>query len=195
MTSAGQALAHAPQLRVVLVPHEIDPPHLAALERTFAAYPGVRYSALRAAQGVVPRWRVLLVDAVGVLSALYAHAALAYVGGAFTTGVHNVMEPAAMGVPPIFGPLHHNAPEALHLVAAGAAFAVADAADFRRCLFALLDDPPRARALGARARAYVESQGGAAERACAAIRAALAPPPGAGAGALAAGGKAGRGTP
>jgi len=49
---------------------------------------------------------VLLVDTVGQLSALYAHAALAYVGGAFSTGVHNVMEPAALGVPTLtlFGP-------------------------------------------------------------------------------------------
>lgn len=169
-----EALARHPGLRIVLAPHEVHADHLAALERAFAGVPGAvvaRYTAL--APGAPP-WRVLLVDVVGVLSALYAHAHLAYVGGAFTTGVHNVLEPAAMGAPPIFGPRHHNAPEAVSLCSQGLAFAVADADEFRAVLFALLDDPAHRADLGTRARAWVEAQAGAADRACARLRTDLA---------------------
>jgi 3-deoxy-D-manno-octulosonic-acid transferase len=168
-----EALARYPGLRALVVPHEIDAGHLAAIEAAFGpspAGPGVPTARFTALGPGAASWRLLVVDAVGVLSALYAHASLAYVGGAFTTGVHNVMEPAAMGAPPIFGPFHQNSPEALHLLAQGLAFAIHDADGFRRVLFSLLDDPARTAALGARARAYVESQAGAAERSCARIR-------------------------
>ena len=169
-----EALARHADLRLLLVPHETDAAHLAALEAAFAGYAPQRFTRLALREPGAPPWRVLLVDTVGQLSALYAHAALAYVGGAFSTGVHNVMEPAAMGVPTLFGPLHQNAPEAVHLVSAGLAFSVADGDAFRRVLEGLLADPPRRAALGAGARAWVESQAGAAERSCARIRAALA---------------------
>lgn len=170
-----EALERYAALRLVLVPHETDANHLAAIEAAFEAWAPLRFTALQGMEaGQAPHWRVLLVDTVGQLSALYAHAALAYVGGAFTTGVHNVMEPAAMGVPPIFGPLHHNAPEAMHLVQQGLAFAIQDADAFRSALFALLDDPPRRTRLGVEARAYIESQAGAAGRSWERIRAALA---------------------
>jgi 3-deoxy-D-manno-octulosonic-acid transferase len=171
-----EALARYPGLRALVVPHEIDAGHLAAIEAAFGpspAGPGVPTARFTALGPGAASWRLLVVDAVGVLSALYAHASLAYVGGAFTTGVHNVMEPAAMGAPPIFGPFHQNSPEAQHLLAQGLAFAIHDADGFRRVLFSLLDDPARTAALGARARAYVESQAGAAERSCARIRAEL----------------------
>jgi len=166
-----EALARTPALRLLLVPHETDPAHLAAIEGAFAGHALARFTAL--APGAAP-WRVLVVDTVGQLAALYGHAALAYVGGAFTTGVHNVMEPAAMGVPPIFGPFHQNSPEAMHLRDAGLAFAIETEADFRRVLFSLLDDPARRARIGAQARAWVESQAGAAQRAGERIRAALA---------------------
>lgn len=166
-----EALARYPTLRVVLVPHEVDAPHLARLEADCADWPTVRLSRLTAE---AKAWRVLLVDSVGQLSALYAHAAVAYVGGAFSTGVHNVMEPAAMGTPPIFGPFHQNSPEAMHLAAAGLAFPIEDAQAFRAALFALLDDPARRAELGARARAWVEGQAGAAQRAFQRIRDGLA---------------------
>jgi len=166
-----EALARDPALRVLLVPHEIDARHLATLEADFEGLATVRFSQLAVE---TPPWRVLLVDAVGVLSALYAHAALAYVGGAFGAGVHNVLEPAAMGVPAIFGPRHHNDAVAQQLLGEGLAFSVSDAMGFRRVLFGLLENPARRAELGARARAFAEAQGGASQRAYERIRAELA---------------------
>ena len=64
---------------------------------------------------------VLIVDKVGLLARLYALADIAFVGGSFRGSVHNVMEPAAMGKPVIFGPTIQNAREASLLVDRGGA--------------------------------------------------------------------------
>jgi len=64
---------------------------------------------------------VLIVDTVGILAKLYRLADIAFVGGSFHGSVHNVMEPAAMAKPVIFGPTIHNAYEASLLLEKGAA--------------------------------------------------------------------------
>jgi 3-deoxy-D-manno-octulosonic-acid transferase len=107
---------------------------------------------------------VLLVDRVGVLAELYAHADCAYVGGAFTTGVHNVMEPAIAALPVWFGPRHHNAPEAAHLVEAGAAAVVRSPVELSEHIQTIWDDPQQRHNIGTRARDYVESNLGASQR-------------------------------
>jgi 3-deoxy-D-manno-octulosonic-acid transferase len=159
-------LAANPALRVMLVPHGVHEAHLAAIEAAFPGEPMVRFTALGAdgepAGGGQPR--LLLVDAVGQLAALYGYADLAYVGGAFSTGVHNVMEPAALGLPAVFGPHYGNSPEAEALVTAGHAFPAGSADEIRQALSCLLDDPQARRSAGEAARAYVEGSAGAAQR-------------------------------
>jgi len=107
---------------------------------------------------------VIVVDRVGVLAELYAWTDAAYVGGAFTTGVHNVMEPASMGLPVFFGPRHHNAPEAEMLLEAGAAGVVRSPADLERAWSGLAADPGARTQMGARARTLIEANLGASER-------------------------------
>ena len=64
----------------------------------------------------------LLVDRVGVLAALYGAAGMAYVGGGFgRAGLHSVLEPAACGIPVVFGPRWQNSRDAGLLLAAGGA--------------------------------------------------------------------------
>jgi len=118
--------------------------------------------------------RIILGDTVGVLSALYAAGTLAYVGGAFTTGVHNVIEPCAMGLPVIFGPKHYNSPEAVDLLKRGLAFVVNHQEDFRTVLLRLLADPERCRQLGQQAAQVIETQAGVADRCFQLITQALA---------------------
>jgi 3-deoxy-D-manno-octulosonic-acid transferase len=152
-------------LRTVLVPHEPTPDHLREIERRLdaAAFSHRRLSAFDAGGGGDAD--VLLVDRVGVLGELYALADVAYVGGGYgTAGLHSVLEPAAFGVPVLFGPRHSNAREAAELIAAEGAFAEPDGDALLRRLSTLLDDEPLRRAAGAAARRYVESGLGAAER-------------------------------
>ena len=70
--------------------------------------------------------RVIIVDTMGDLSALYRYADIAYVGGGFNASVHNVLEPAVYGIPVIYGPNHLKSAEAIDLVNTGAGFSVID---------------------------------------------------------------------
>ena len=162
------ALAAHPALRVVVAPHEPTEPHLAALEAALAAFGPRRLSAAAEAAA-----RVWLVDSVGKLAALYQAGSLAYVGGGFSTGVHNVAEPAAAGLPVLFGPRHGKSAMAQALLAAGAATAVTDAAGLRAARADALADPERCAARGRTARDTVTAEAGAAARCFEALRAAI----------------------
>lgn len=160
------ALAALPRdgWRLILTPHEPTEAHLAATE-TLLAHHGLHSRRLGAVTDTPGTEEVILVDRVGILGELYALAQVAYVGGGWgTAGLHSVLEPAAYGVPVLFGPRHQNAREAAELVAAGAAFEAADTAALQRRLASLLtDSSARARA-GTAAHAYVAAGRGAAER-------------------------------
>jgi 3-deoxy-D-manno-octulosonic-acid transferase len=150
--------------RLIVVPHEPTPRHLARLEKQLAAAQlgSCRLSQLDALATLAAD--VVLVDRVGVLAELYAHADAAYVGGAFTTGVHNVMEPAIAALPVLFGPRHHNAPEAEMLLESEAAAVIGCAADLERQLHTLTGNDSARSRMGGRARAFVEANQGASER-------------------------------
>jgi 3-deoxy-D-manno-octulosonic-acid transferase len=151
--------------RLIVAPHEPSPAHLRGLERRLRAA-GLTHARLPDDHaGSVPAVDALVVDRVGLLADLYAIADAAYVGGGFgDAGLHSVVEPAALGVPAVFGPRHGNAREAARLAAAGGGFVVSDAAALGAALDRLRRDPAcRARAASA-ARAFVEQHTGGAGR-------------------------------
>jgi len=167
------------QFRLVIAPHEPTPEHLAALDGKldYCMPPEmrrVRLSALLASPDSQPlgtrnsasrNWDALVVDEVGVLAELYAAASLAYVGGGFhRKGLHSVIEPAAAGVPVLFGPRWHGSRDARLLLDAGAAKAARDRRELAAAVTGWLQDET-ARASAARAaRAVVERGRGAADR-------------------------------
>lgn len=149
--------------RLVLVPHEPTTTHLQALERRLQALglESVRYAAVESRQHLP---EVIVVDRVGILPELYACADVAYVGGAFGRGVHNLIEPAIMAMPVLFGPKHHNAPEADMLLEANAAAVIRSPTDLERQLHVLATDGESRRRMGGQARAFVDRNLGASER-------------------------------
>jgi 3-deoxy-D-manno-octulosonic-acid transferase len=110
--------------------------------------------------------RVLLVDTVGELATLYAAADAAFVGGSLVPiGGHNLLEPAALGLPVLTGPSHANGEEiARLLLAEGAALEVSDARELAAALSRLLADPHERRRMGDIGRRIVESNRGSVAR-------------------------------
>lgn len=153
-----------PGVRAVVVPHEPGTAHLESAERAMDEL-GLPHRRLTHLRGDWAGEEVLLVDRVGVLGQLYALADLAYVGGGWgTAGLHSVLEPAAFGVPVVFGPRHANAREAGELVVRGGAFSVTDQPQLDSVLRRLLTEPPLRSRAGSAALSYVEAGRGAAER-------------------------------
>jgi len=157
-----------PEAQLILVPHEPTPDHLAALERASARAGLPRPVRLETAEGPTP---LLVVDRVGILATLYGGGAMAYVGGGFgRAGLHSVLEPAAWGLPVIFGPRWESSRDAGLLLQAGAAEALpgtgareAGAALYSRWKSWLESEALR-RSQGRRAREVVEQGAGAARR-------------------------------
>lgn len=165
-------LAACPDVRVVLTPHEPTAGRLGALERRLAAA-GLtcrRLSAVVAGAGAgAEAPDVVLVDSVGQLAEIYRAGHLAYVGGSFTTGVHNTLEPAVAGLPVLFGPVIDNAEEAGELVRRGAGQVLRRPAEALAAALRLLGDDQAHRAAADAARAVVLDQRGATARSLAVL--------------------------
>jgi 3-deoxy-D-manno-octulosonic-acid transferase len=127
---------------------------------------GVPFDRRSAAATVRPDAHVLLVDNVGELAALYAAADVAFVGGSLVpVGGHNLLEPAALGVPVITGPYNDNSKEVVRLLLlAGGAVEVADATALAHALHEFLTDPALRQRVGACGRALVELHRGSVAR-------------------------------
>jgi 3-deoxy-D-manno-octulosonic-acid transferase len=152
-------------LRLIIAPHEPGTAHLRDLEqRIDAVHVGhARLSQIELESSPLPD--VVVVDRVGVLADLYAVATVAYVGGGFhSAGLHSVIEPAALGVPVVFGPRHGNAREADELAGTGGGFVAGDGAAFATVVLDLAARPLHRKMASDAARAYVTSKLGGAKR-------------------------------
>jgi 3-deoxy-D-manno-octulosonic-acid transferase len=114
---------------------------------------------------------VLLLDSIGELASIYRCADGVFVGGSLVpSGGHNILEPAAFGKIPVFGPSMENFSEmASRFVSSGAAVQVESPEDAGVAWIEMFRDPDRMRAMGETARALVEDSRGATDRALAVI--------------------------
>ncbi len=163
-----EALEELPELRLILVPHEPTEEHVSEIKEIFSIYPIHLWS--QGQKEDFAKARVLIVDEIGILSSLYAKANLAFVGGAFTTGVHNIMEPAAFGLPTFFGPRFHNYSTAIRFVEDKLAHSVRNSEELRLLIMPLLKEPDKAKELGMRAQNLLEQEAGAAQKCAELVR-------------------------
>lgn len=108
----------------IIAPHEVHRGHIEQLSSMFGekAVTLSRAEAERSAGKTDLLARpVLIIDRIGILSRLYRYGDLAYIGGGFGAGIHNTLEPAAYGLPLVFGPEYEKFQEALDFQEAGAA--------------------------------------------------------------------------
>ncbi|RZM26230.1 MAG: 3-deoxy-D-manno-octulosonic acid transferase [Pedobacter sp.] len=141
-----------PEWKFIIVPHETDAQRI---NEVMSLFPDTaRFSTL---QGNQTNAQVLIVDSVGMLSALYQYADIAYIGGGFGVGIHNTLEAAAFGIPVIFGPKYQKFQEAKDLLSAGAALSIDTAADLQHAFASLQANTTAGKA----AAAYVADSKGA----------------------------------
>ncbi len=163
LPALAQVRAAVPDLRIIYAPHEPEGYDFTLFGRRLAA--GGWTPALLGEVEGAHGFDAILVDRVGVLADLYGLASVAYVGGGFHgDGLHSVVEPAALGVPVLFGPRHQGSVHATRLLAAGGARAVADADDLAGTLREWIEAPKKKEERGQLALDYIENQQGAAER-------------------------------
>lgn len=150
-----------PRLKLIIAPHVIGESHLAEIIGKLKR-PYVRYT--QANEENVKQADCLIVDCFGLLSSIYRYGEIAYIGGGFGVGIHNVLEAAVYGVPVMFGPNNRRFREAQQLLATGGAFEIHNETDFKSLTDRLLTDSDFLKQAGAAAGQYVKGNAGAADK-------------------------------
>ncbi|RZJ97942.1 MAG: 3-deoxy-D-manno-octulosonic acid transferase, partial [Flavobacterium sp.] len=115
--------AKYPDWKFIIAPHEVHESHIQIIESLFPET--VRFSELKSKRTTDSS--ILIIDNIGMLSALYQYGRFAYIGGGFGAGIHNTLEAAAFGLPVIFGPKFSKFQEAKDLIEIGAAKSISSA--------------------------------------------------------------------
>ena len=161
--------------KLVIAPHVIGEDHLQQIERMLrqAHLTPLRYSTLTSSHeehGEAIDADALIIDCFGLLSSVYRYADVAYVGGGFGVGIHNLLEAAVWGTPVFFGPNNARFQEAQELKACGGGIEITSAESFRTEMDSLLADTAALQARGSAAGEYVRSHAGATEAIIKAIK-------------------------
>ncbi len=104
--------------KIILAPHEVGSDSVNRII-SLLGLPYEKYTRAEKNEQITTAANVLILDCIGVLADVYQYGTIAYIGGAFRTGLHNILEPATFGLPVIFGPNHAKFPEAQHFIDAG----------------------------------------------------------------------------
>ena len=133
----AQLLQAFPEYKLVVAPHEIT--RKEEVKNTFSAYRTTLYSSMKEEQ--LTDSQVLVVDTIGILSRLYQYSTLSYIGGAFKTGLHNILEAAVYGKPIFFGPHYDHFNEAVNLVEQKGAFSISSAEEMKEIMTKFEQNP------------------------------------------------------
>ncbi|MFA5419281.1 MAG: glycosyltransferase N-terminal domain-containing protein [Bacteroidales bacterium] len=147
------------EIKLLLAPHLVDDNHIAAIVNKFSAFHPVLYTNLKS--GIPEQSRVLILNTIGLLSQLYPYTELAYIGGGFGVGIHNLPEAATYGIPVVFGPNHQRFKEANDLKNLGGGFSVNNQKEGVETVLRLLSDEDERKSAGKAAREYIHNHAGA----------------------------------
>jgi len=100
--------------------------------------PAISFS--KVTESEINKYEVLIIDSIGLLSSVYRYGNIAYIGGGFGVGIHNILEAATFGLPIIFGPNYKKFKEAVDLCSEGGSVSISNFDDLRQTLDNLIND-------------------------------------------------------
>ena len=150
-----------PGMKLILAPHVISEEHLTQIENKLKR-PSLRYT--EATEDNVSRADCLIINCFGLLSSIYRYAHVAYVGGGFGAGIHNVPEAAVYGIPVLIGPNNKGFREAQDLLRLGGCFEITGQTLFNAVVSRLMSKKKLRQQCGAIGKHYIESNAGAADK-------------------------------
>ncbi|MBN2805382.1 MAG: 3-deoxy-D-manno-octulosonic acid transferase [Prolixibacteraceae bacterium] len=153
-----QYIRNRSNLKIILVPHVIEAENI---QRILNLYGSRAILFSEATPKNVSDKQVLIVDNYGMLTSLYQYGKIAFIGGGFGVGIHNVLEAAIFGMPILFGPNHEKFAEAVDLVNQNCAFPVHNIEDFNTIVNYLLNDSRVVFSIAEKAAEYVRKNVGA----------------------------------
>jgi len=153
--------------KLIIAPHVIGEDHLKQIERLLEGRKVIRYTTAEKSPAShlspLPSSEVLIIDCFGLLSSIYHYGDVAYVGGGFGVGIHNLLEAAVWDIPVFFGPNNQKFQEAQGLKQSGG-FEINHYEDFERQMNLFASDEDYLREQGQNAGKFVKSLAGATEK-------------------------------
>jgi len=150
-----------PDVKLIIAPHEIDKDHINQILSKINR-PVVLYS--QANEDEIEKAACVVIDSFGLLSSIYRYGEIAYIGGGFGAGIHNVLEAAVYNIPVIFGPNYSRFKEATDLVNIGGATPVTNEARFARRMSELMTYSNLRKEAGEKAGRFVFDNLGATDK-------------------------------
>lgn len=154
--------------KLIVAPHVIGEDHLKFIFSLIKDKKVVRYT--QATEDNVADADVLIIDCFGLLSSVYHYGDVAYVGGGFGVGIHNVLEAAVWGMPVLFGPNNKHFAEAQGLLQSGGGIEIEDYETFSLIMSQLSDDSAYYGTCGQEAGAFVQSLAGATKKVLSSVK-------------------------
>lgn len=154
--------------KLIVAPHVIGEDHLKFIFSLIKDKKVVRYT--QATEDNVADADVLIIDCFGLLSSVYHYGDVAYVGGGFGVGIHNVLEAAVWGMPVLFGPNNKHFAEVQGLLQSGGGIEIEDYETFSLIMSQLSDDSAYYGTCGQEAGAFVQSLAGATKKVLSSVK-------------------------
>ena len=150
------------EFKLIIAPHIVSEEHIQQLLEKFSSFKPILFSTI--GDKIFSSSRVLIIDTIGQLAFIYRYATLAYIGGGFGAGIHNILEAATYGLPVIFGPIYDKFNEAVELTELGAAFPIQNSKECIEYCESLINNKEQGIAAGKIAKEYVIKNGGATSK-------------------------------
>lgn len=150
--------------KIIIAPHHIESSRISEIVTGFASVGATTYSVLTNDLSLMSN-NVLVIDNIGMLSAIYQYGTVAFIGGGFgKSGLHNTLEAAVFGMPVLFGPNNlKKFPESLDMTDAGVGFIIKDESILATYLKEWNAHPEKLTTIGTLAKQFITSQIGATQ--------------------------------
>ena len=149
--------------KLIIAPHVIGEDHLQQIEKLLEGRKVIRYTQADSQRDSLKDAEVLIIDCFGLLSSIYRYGQVAYVGGGFGVGIHNLPEAAVWDIPVFFGPNNERFQEAQELKQNGGGLEIHNYEEFAARMDELTADPTSLLKRGEAAGGYVKGNAGATE--------------------------------
>jgi len=152
-----------PDWKFIVAPHEIGEAKIQTLLKLMPPGKAIRFSQIDDSSALHD-CSVLIIDNIGMLSSLYQYGEIAFIGGGFGAGIHNILEAAAFGLPVIFGPRYQKFKEVRDVVEKQLGFSVINEEELREVANILIADEAYRDEVGKKIQAYVKANTGATQK-------------------------------
>ena len=149
-------------VKLIIVPHEVDQNNIERLKKMLVQ----KQIAYHLYSDELTRYThsVLVINIIGLLSSVYQFGSIAFVGGGFNNGIHNILEPMVFGLPVLFGPNYKKFNEAFDVIKLKAGFVILNKEDLNKQLIVFLENEDELKQTSILSQKYVLDNSGATDK-------------------------------